>query len=156
MITPRKPAGLLKWSYELPRLLYRWRLGWMLGHRFLMVTHRGRRTGRMRHTVLEVAHYDPETRECVVAAAYGRKTDWYQNIHAHPALLVQVGRARYTPVQRDLSPEETLFFLREYEHRYRWAFYLFMHRLYGYDGTEAGLCELARRIPAVAFRPTAI
>ena len=156
MLPPRKPTGFLKWAYDLPRWLYRWRLGWVGGHRFLMVTHLGRKTGRTRQTVLEVAHYDPATRECVVAAAYGSRSDWYQNIHAHPALLVQVGRARYTPVQRDLSPEETLFYLRDYERRYPRAFRWFMHRLYAYDGTETGLRELAQRMPAVAFRPASI
>ena len=154
MTVPHKPAGFLKWAYNLPRFLYRWRLGWVLGHRFLMVTHLGRKSGRERQTVLEVVHYDPEIRECVVAAAYGSRSDWYQNIHVHPALVVQVGRECYTPQQRDLSPEETLFFMREYQRHHPRAFRQFMHLLYAYDGTDAGLEELVQKIPAVAFRPS--
>lgn len=79
-----------------------------------MVTHRGRKTGRTRQTILEVAHYDPVTRECVVGAAYVSQSDWYQNMLAHPALLVQIGRQPYVPLQRQLAPEEALTLLRDY------------------------------------------
>jgi hypothetical protein len=30
---PSKPRGLLKWMFTLSRYLYRWHLGWLLGHR---------------------------------------------------------------------------------------------------------------------------
>jgi hypothetical protein len=35
---PSMPKGLLKWAFLLPRYLYRCHLGWLLGHRALMVT----------------------------------------------------------------------------------------------------------------------
>lgn len=35
MTLPHKPRGVLKWAYTLPRYLYRWHAGWLLGHRFL-------------------------------------------------------------------------------------------------------------------------
>jgi hypothetical protein len=35
---PAKPRGLLKWGFNLPILLYRARLGWLLGHRFLLLS----------------------------------------------------------------------------------------------------------------------
>lgn len=38
--------------------VYRWRLGWLLGRRFLLLTHLGRRTGGPHHTVLEVVGRD--------------------------------------------------------------------------------------------------
>lgn len=37
-----------------PSMLYRHYLGWMLGRRFVMVTHVGRRSGRQYRTVLEL------------------------------------------------------------------------------------------------------
>jgi deazaflavin-dependent oxidoreductase (nitroreductase family) len=155
MSTPRKPAGILKWAYKVPSLLYRWQLGWVLGNRFLMVTHAGRKTGRMRQTVLEVVDHNPETREYVVVAVYGRQSDWYQNIQARPALAVQVGRERYTPIQRELSSEETLHLLHDYQQQsHSWAFRQFLRMLYGYDGTESALGELSQKMPAVAFRPS--
>ena len=52
---PAKPTGVLKWGYNLPIALYRVRLGWLLGHRFLLLTHQGRKTGRILQTVLAYA-----------------------------------------------------------------------------------------------------
>jgi len=148
------PRGLLQWGYNLPRYVYRWHLGWLLGHRFLMATHCGRKCGKPGRTVLEVTHYDPVTRECVVGAAYGSQSDWYQNIHVHPALLVQIGRQRYTPRQRDLSPEEALTILREYHQRHPWLFRQCTRLLrFPSDGKDASLVTLAQTIPAVGPAP---
>ncbi len=79
-IVPSKPTGLLKLTFTLPRYLYRWHLGWLFGHRCLMITHIGRKTGRRRQTVLEVVHYDPSTQACIVMSGYGAKSDWYPEI----------------------------------------------------------------------------
>lgn len=49
---PAKPRGALKWGYNLPIALYRLRLGWLLGHHFLMLTHRGRKSGHLRRNLL--------------------------------------------------------------------------------------------------------
>src|SRR5918911_827984 len=42
-----------------PVVVYRLGFGWLLGHQFLLLTHVGRRTGRVRETVLKVLHDDP-------------------------------------------------------------------------------------------------
>ena len=52
----------------------------MLGHRFLLLIHVGRRTGLRRHTVLEVMEYRREGPEAVVMSAFGRNADWLRNI----------------------------------------------------------------------------
>jgi hypothetical protein len=57
----------------LPIYLYRLNLGLLLGHRFLLLVHRGRRSGLLRETVLEVILYEPATRESVVLSAWGRR-----------------------------------------------------------------------------------
>ena len=43
----------LRQLFRAPVYLYRWNFGWMLGHRFLLLIHIGRRIGLRRHTVLE-------------------------------------------------------------------------------------------------------
>ncbi|MFQ5524221.1 MAG: hypothetical protein ACE5F5_11710 [Acidimicrobiia bacterium] len=53
-----------------------------------------------------VISFDPETKESVVASAYGTRADWYRNIQAEPALRVQTGRLDYVPEQRFLTPAE--------------------------------------------------
>ncbi|HEU0028765.1 MAG TPA: nitroreductase family deazaflavin-dependent oxidoreductase [Ktedonobacterales bacterium] len=151
---PAKPGWALKWGFKLPITLYRLRLGWLLGHRFLMLTHWGRKSGKLRHTVLEVVHYDPATRESAVVSAYGERADWYQNILAHPAVEVQTGGRWYIPQQRLLSVDERFAALKVYQRRYRRAFQAVMRFLgYPYDGTEAGLHGLADGVAMVAFRP---
>jgi hypothetical protein len=48
------PTGWVRALLRLPILLYRLHLGWLLGHRFLLLTHVGRKSGLQRRTVLEV------------------------------------------------------------------------------------------------------
>ncbi len=154
VISPSKPTGLLKLAFILPRYLYRWHLGWVLGHRCLMITHVGRKTGCRRQTVLEVVHYDPVTQECIVMSGYGTQSDWYRNIQVQPAVEVQVGRQRYRPQQRMLSSQETLAILEEYQRHHPLLFREFMHLLgYAYDGTPEGLRVLSQVLRGVVFRP---
>lgn len=151
---PTRPHGLLRWGFKLPIVLFRARLGWLLGHRFLMLTHCGRKTGRLRRTALEVVRYDPATHESVVVSAYGERADWYRNLLAHPAVEVQTGGSRYVPQYRLLGPDERLATLQLYRRRYPHAFRGIMRFLgYPYDGTEAGLRALAVAVAMVAFRP---
>jgi len=119
-----------------------------------MVTHLGRKSGHLRQTVLEVVRYDPKTLECVVVAGYGVQSDWYRNIQAHPALLVQVGGRRYIPRQHILSSKETLALFEAYQQRHPSRFRRLL-RLAGhqYDGTPEGLRTLVPLIPAIAFSP---
>ena len=151
---PPKPQGLLKWAFHLPRYLYRWHLGWVLGHLCLMITHVGRKTGSLRQTVLEVVHFDPTTQECIVMSGYGTQSDWYRNIQVHPATEVQVGRRRYTPRQRVLEAQETLHILQEFQRQHPWRFRELMHLAgYSYDGTPDALCAISQVLRGVAFRP---
>jgi deazaflavin-dependent oxidoreductase (nitroreductase family) len=145
---PRKPHGLLRWGFNLPIMLYRARLGWLLGRRFLLLTHRGRTTGKLRRTVLEVFQYDRIRHESIVLSAYGERADWYRNLLAHPAVEVRTGRSQYVPQYRLLGPDERLAALRIYQ----WAFRAVMRLLgYPYDGSEASLSGLAERVLMIAF-----
>jgi hypothetical protein len=75
------------------------RVGWLLGHRFLMLTHRGRRTGRVYRTVLEVVARDEVTREAVVMFAFGR-TSHGPGGPAHASLTRSIPRWRKEAVAR--------------------------------------------------------
>jgi len=80
-----------------PWLAYRLRLGWLLGHRVVLLEHRGRTTGRPVRTVLHVVHWDPAARHVLVAVAPGPGADWYRNVLAHPPVRVTIGRERNVP-----------------------------------------------------------
>jgi hypothetical protein len=81
-----RPAGILLLVFRLPVYLYRINLGWLLGRRFLLLTHRGRSSGRVYRTVLEVVRHAPSNRETIVVSGWGERSDWYRNLRASPPL----------------------------------------------------------------------
>jgi deazaflavin-dependent oxidoreductase (nitroreductase family) len=149
-----KPTGASRLAFRLPIYLYRLDLGWVLGHRFLLLVHRGRKSGLLRETALEALLHDPAAREGVVLSAWGEKADWYRNVGATPALEVRTGGQRYVPEQRFLAPEENHAVISDYGRRHPLAFRVFA-RIFGYPlgGTEAARREVASSLRLVAFRP---
>lgn len=148
-----RPGPVLRAIFRAPGALYRLRLGGLLGHRFLQVTHSGRKSGRVYRTVLEVVAYDKAIQESVVVAGFGTESDWYRNLQASPALEIATGWRRYVPQQRFLSVEEGAAALADYESRNGRLATAGLRQLFAYDGTPASRLALARRIPMVAFRP---
>jgi deazaflavin-dependent oxidoreductase (nitroreductase family) len=143
---------------HLPALLYRWNVGWLLGRRFLLLTHVGRRSGHRYQTVLEVIGIDPASGEVVVIAALGSSADWYRNVQAHPATEVAIGRHRFRSVHRVLDEREATAVLADYERRNRWVTPVIRRVLsalvgWGYDGSDDARRRLVRDLPLVAFRP---
>jgi deazaflavin-dependent oxidoreductase (nitroreductase family) len=105
--------------FRAPAQLYRWGCGPLLGRRFLLLIHTGRRTGLRRETVLEVMEYRPAGGEAVVMSAFGRHADWLQNIQADPNPEVVIGRRRFVAAYRILDAGEALSVVRGYEQRHR-------------------------------------
>ena len=117
MATPSVVRGPWRWLARLPIHLYRCKLGWLLGHRFLLLFHRGRNSGVERQVVLEVARYDATAGHYVLVSAWGEKSQWYQNLLAHPEVTIQVGRHRYLAHSVALSPSEGEQELENYARR---------------------------------------
>jgi hypothetical protein len=102
-------------------------------------------------------HFDPVTKEGLLVAMYGEQADWYQNIRAHPALEVQIGRDHFVPVQRILPPEEAEAILTDFWHRYPRGVRLGLRLLgFHYDETEASKKALLSSLRVVSFRPKAL
>jgi deazaflavin-dependent oxidoreductase (nitroreductase family) len=158
----KRPALLSNRRSRLARLLcrspiwlYHLGLGWIFGHQFLLLTHAGRRTGRVRETVLKVLHYNPVTKETIVASAWGEQTDWYRNIQAHGALSVRTGSESYVPRQRILSPVEAAAVFDDWTRRQRWFARLMLAQVgEPLDVTETGRATPVCRFPFVAFSPS--
>ncbi|MGC9346670.1 MAG: nitroreductase family deazaflavin-dependent oxidoreductase [Anaerolineae bacterium] len=89
-----KPKGILRWLLRLPVWLYRHGLGWLMGSRFIMLQHVGRKSGKQRYTVVEVVRHDPQTGIYVIASGWGERADWYRNVRKTPELIVHTGRER--------------------------------------------------------------
>lgn len=151
---PSRPNRALRLGLRLPVYLYRLWLGRLLGHRFLLLTHRGRKSGLLRRTALEVILYDPPVRESVVLSAWGKKADWYRNIEASPVLEVRTGGERYVPAQRLLATEEGYMAITEYAIRHPLAARV-LERVFGYPITRSAAARrsFAESVALVAFRP---
>lgn len=139
--------------FKLPLLLYRLRLGWLLGKRFMQLTHVGRRSGKVYKTILAVLRFDEKTKEIYAVSAW-KGSDWYYNIQASPALQVETGFVRYAPVQRTLSPEEMTTTFMEYRRRHP-IFSRMICRIPGWkwDSSYDEFLVLARTLRGVAFSP---
>lgn len=150
--------GMLRRLFRAPAYLYRWRCGWLLGRRFLLLVHIGRRTGRRRCTVLEIVEYREDGPEAVVISAFGRNADWLRNIEATPDPELVIASRQFTAACRVLGEEEAVRVLGNYQQRHRLAAPIIravLSRLLGwrYDGSEAHRRRLAAQLPFIAFCP---
>ena len=152
-----RPSPRFKAFFDAPRWFYRHELGWMLGKRVMALSHTGRKSGKERTTILEVAVYHPDTREMVVASAFGPKADWFLNIKAKPAHKVQVGRKAFVPQQRFLEPEEARAaaeeFCRKHRLEARAAIPMFVAMGGARKGEFTDPVDLLASLPMVSFRP---
>jgi deazaflavin-dependent oxidoreductase (nitroreductase family) len=141
-----------------PAKLYDWNLGWILGHRFVRLTHVGRRSGRRYHTMLEVIGTGPKRNEVIVVVGLGSSADWYRNIQVHPPVQVAIGGTYFRPLWRVLDQSEAVAALTAYERRHFRAspvVGLVLSWLVGwsYDGSEDARRRLAAQLPLIAFWP---
>lgn len=148
----------LRRLFRAPAYLYRWRCGWMLGHRFLLLIHIGRKSGLRRHTVLEVIEYRKQGPELIVMSGWGRNADWLRNIEAQPGPEVVVGSRRFIACYRFLDTEDAIRTVASYERRHRFmtpVVRAVLSKLVGwkYDGSESARRRLVAQLPVIAFRP---
>jgi deazaflavin-dependent oxidoreductase (nitroreductase family) len=148
------PRGLARLVWRAPIWIYRLGLGSLLGGRFVLLNHVGRKSGLPRQAVLEVVFHDPETGAYVVAAGFGEKSDWYQNVMAHPGVSIQVGRKRLDVRAERLPLAQASTVMLDYNHRHP-ASLRTLAGILGYrtDGSEADVRYLAGIIPVVALIP---
>ena len=151
---PEPPRGLKAIPWRLPIWLYRLKLGGVLGHRFLLLTHTGRVSGEPRQAVLEVIHYDEASNTHYVASGFGEKSQWYRNLMKTPQATIQIGSRQIPVTAERLSPEEAERILRIYREEHPKALKE-LSKLLGYplDGTEENFVAFARALPVIAFRP---
>lgn len=150
------PRGVWRALARFPIWLYRARLGWLLGHRFLLLTHIGRRSGLPRRTVLEVVRRDKATGTYYIVSGHGEQSQWCRNISKTPEVEVQVGRRRWPALAQRLFPQEAEREFAQYARRYPLAWRLasrFLHYPAGESPTDFG--PVAQVVPVFALRPRA-
>jgi deazaflavin-dependent oxidoreductase (nitroreductase family) len=154
---PLSPA--MRTLLRLPRHLYTYNVGWVLGRRFLQLTHTGR-SSRWRHaTVLELVGHTA-TGELVVVSGLGPHADWLRNLRAGGPAQITVGRRTVPVAYRLLEIDEAAAALADYEHRNRLLAPLTRRLLsmllgWRYHATPAHRPRAVAQLPMVALLPTA-
>ncbi len=148
-----RPKGIRRYFYRLPIIIYRLHLGRLMGSRFLLLEHRGRKTGKLRRNVLEVVRWDKASGTIYVVSAWGDKSDWLRNVRANSTVAIDIAGSRYSanaiPLIRDESERELLDYARRYPRAANE-----LPRLIGYrvDGTPEDFAALAEQMTVVALR----
>lgn len=149
------PGKMLRLGLRLPIWLFRLHLDRVLGDRFLMLIHTGRKSGQPRQTVIEVVRHDKETNTYYVVSGWGEKSDWYQNIRKSPQVTVQIrglrfqSRAEFIPVEKAIEIVDA--YARDHPVAFNELCGLFLGERMKPDSDA--LERIARKMPMVAFHP---
>ncbi len=152
----KPPSGLKRWFFRAPIVLYHLGLGGLLGGRFMLIHHVGRKSGQPRETVVEVAGHDTNTDTYYVGSGWGYKSNWYRNLMAAPDTQIQVGQRTLAVHAETLSPEAGAQVLLTYRQQHPLA----ARELGGAMGLDISkssaedLSGIVRNsLPIVAFQP---
>ena len=154
-IVDRPPGKALRFGLRLPIWLYRAHLGWLLGDRFLMLTHTGRKSGQPHQTVIEVVEHDKDADTYYVVSGWGEKSDWYQNIRKTPTVTIHSGgrtfqsKAIFIPLEKAIPIVEV--YAREHPTAFNKLSGLFLGERMK-PGSDAPQ-RIAEKMPMVAFHP---
>ena len=153
-IVDRPPGALLRFGLHLPIWIYRLKLGWLFGKRFLMLTHTGRKSGMPHETIIEVVRHNRETDIYYVASGWGERSDWFQNIRKSPKVKVRVGLKQFSATATVVDQASEIEILRTYIQHHPIAFKelsrLFLGERLQADAT--GARRMAETMPMVAFQ----
>jgi deazaflavin-dependent oxidoreductase (nitroreductase family) len=154
----REPPTWLRMVFRAPNWLYRHDLGRVLGHRFLGLTHQGRRSGRGYLTVLEVLGRDLPSRRFTVLSAFGPDADWLLNLDAGGPAEVTVGGDRFPVDYRRLEPDDAVAAIEAYERRNRLLGPVIRRALswvlgWHYDSSPSSRRRLVEQLPVIVFFP---
>jgi deazaflavin-dependent oxidoreductase (nitroreductase family) len=147
------PRAVARAGHLIDRL-YRWRLGWLFDHRFAVLTHVGRRSGKTYRTALWVYRYQPDTGTITVLSVWD-ESDWYRNIRKTPATLIQIGRRSIVPGrQQFLGTDDIVAIEKIFRREHRWIARgqaLLMH--WPWPATDVQLKTMAEHMRAVTLSP---
>jgi deazaflavin-dependent oxidoreductase (nitroreductase family) len=125
----------------------------VLGKRFLLLTHRGRKSGSPHQTVLEVLRHEKKTDAYFVISAFGRSADWYLNVKQTPEVTIAVQQQPSRRHAKELSEIEAANVLLEYARRHPFAFREISILFTGkpVTATEENCRQFAKSMPVIAL-----
>ena len=150
------PQGLLRLFLRLPIIFYRLKLGWLLGERFVLLKHIGRKSGELRKTVVEVVSRDKASDTYFIVSGWGYKANWYRNLLAQPDIDIEVGRRKLQVTAETIPARQGVDVLLAYRKKHPIAARE-LSQLMGLDIFNTPPAELGNIIqeslPVIALRP---
>lgn len=151
---PASPTGWRRLALRLPIGLYRLRLGGLLGTRFVLIHHTGRRSGQPRQVVVEVVVRDPSSSAIVVASGFGPEADWYRILIATPDATIELGWRHLEVHAAPLTAEQAGQTMVDYAHRHpRAAATLARFMGYDVDGADEDYAAVGATLPMLCLTP---
>ncbi len=118
---PRRLNRFLLWFLRTPLPFYRYLPGFerIYGFRWILLTTKGRRTGKPRPVLLDLVGHDPITNRYYVQPGWGRACAWVRNIEADPFVEAQIGRKRFRARVIEVSGPEGAAYVFAFARRHR-------------------------------------
>ncbi|MHA2407074.1 MAG: nitroreductase family deazaflavin-dependent oxidoreductase [Candidatus Ranarchaeia archaeon] len=138
---------------RIPRLWYKLGLGHFAGRIFLLLTTKGRKTGKW-HTV--PLQYTKDGQVYYVGSARGTQADWFKNIVVNPSVEVHVKRHRFKGEVRIITEQKQIV---EYLHLQMQRHPIFMKLILRMRGlttfpSPQEIQEYSKSIALVSIQPT--
>jgi len=144
------PGPIFRFLFRAPVYLYRWGLHGLVSRNVLLITTRGRKTGKPRTTPLGYL-FEPASNTYYLVAGWKGKTNWYQNALAHPEVRIAVGSLTFDAVASRMDDNRVAEHLAFYARRNPFAERLY-RRLTGIasDGRHETYLKMAPFYPTMA------
>lgn len=117
MLIPREaPGRIWRRIFRFPVVLYRLGLGFLISRSVLLLTTKGRKTGRP--SVAAVGYIRrPKTGNLYLTAGWKGESNWYKNVMANPRVRVQLGRHRFEGLVAPAAEADAFSVIQEYNRR---------------------------------------
>lgn len=147
MVYPGK--GVRRFFFRMPVYLWRLGLGGLLPRNFVLLTVYGRKSGEPRRTMLECWRHDGHY---YVSSGWGAQAQWYRNIEANPAVMLQPAGGQPTPAlaSTDITTDDFMILYDSMQHSPFWKPYL---RSLGIEPTREAFLAHTDRVHLVRFTP---
>lgn len=148
----KPPTGFRKLLFRAPIHMYHWRLGFLMGGRFVLLKHRGRKSGSTREAVIEVIDGDLAQGKLYAASGFGEQSQWFKNICANNHVKLTWKNEHFAAQARILEVKEAEQVLLRYASAHPKSIRA-VARLSGYqmDGDHEDVSQFSRIIRVVEF-----
>jgi deazaflavin-dependent oxidoreductase (nitroreductase family) len=150
-------ARLLGRTLRMPSVLDRKGIRWMLQALspapVIVLVHRGRKSGKVFKTPVEIMLDSPERGELVVAPMWGRDSDWYRNVLAGGLVEVHIRGEERQVEWRELEEAERRVAIDAYREVHPMYSRMILRMLVRVNGLEGDPAQaVLRELPMLALR----